>query len=247
MKKKRLKIWIVIIFAIICLGLCIYSIYNIVIWKLNVDSNNDINEKVKEYINIDDDGTENYDIDFKSLRIINSEVVGYIKVNGTNIDYPVVQGTNNSYYLKHNLKKEYNIAGWIFADYRNKLDGSDKNLIIYGHNTKDGSMFGSLKNILDSTWQNNKNNLQVILVTEKGQFKYQVFSTYSIEPEDYYINTNFNSDTDYEKFLKTIKNRSNHDYSVSISTNDKILTLSSCMNAGQKRVVLHAKLIEGED
>ena len=108
-------------------------------------------------------------------------------------------------------------------------------------------MFGSLKNILKEEWYKNPDNYKVILVTEMGQFTYQVFSTYSIKPEDYYINTIFNSDEEFDKFIKKLKSRSVYDYGIDVSANDKILTLSSCMNEGTKRVVLHAKLIESKN
>ena len=61
-------------------------------------------------------------------------------------EYPVVKGTNNSFYLNHCFDKSNNSAGWIFADYRNKFDNTDKNIVIYGHNMRDGSMFGSMLN-----------------------------------------------------------------------------------------------------
>ena len=68
----------------------------------------------------------------------------FLKINNTNINYIVIKGKDNEYYLNHNLNKQKNIAGWIFADYKNKLDGSDKNIVIYGHNIVDKSMFGSI-------------------------------------------------------------------------------------------------------
>ncbi len=145
--------------------------------------------------------------------------------------------------MKHNLDKEYNATGWIFADYHNKYDGSDKNLVIYGHNTKDGSMFGSLKNVLDRSWQENKDNLVITLVTETGEYWYRVFSTYIVDVEDYYINTEF-KDNEYREFIDVIKSRSNYDYGVIVNENDDILTLSSCYKTIYQRVVLHAKLIK---
>ena len=111
------------------------------------------------------------------------------------------------------------------------------------HNTKDGSMFGTLKNVLNEGWQKNKQNQKIVLITERKEYLYQVFSTYSIVPEDYYITTEFNSNDEYSDFLKTIKSRSNYNYNVDINPNDKILTLSTCMGSGSKRVVLHAKKI----
>ena len=243
--KKKYRITLISIFTIICLIGLVYSLINIINWKKDVDNNKNIVEEIKENITVDEED-DSIKIDFKSLKEQNSDVVAYVKVNGTNIDYVVVKGNDNSYYLKHNFNKEYNIAGWIFSDFHNKFDESDKNIVIFGHNTKDGSMFGTLKNVLDKSWQENEDNLEIILVTEKGQYKYQVFSTYQITPEDYYINTIFNNDDEYTKFINKIKSRSNYDYNVEVSSNDKVLTLSSCIGDGKKRVVLHAKLIENE-
>lgn len=241
--KKKYRVLLFVIFILICLIGLIYSLTNIINWKKDVDDNKDIVEEIKENITIDEED-DSIKIDFKSLKEQNSDVIAYIKVNGTNIDYVVVKGNDNSYYLKHNFNKEYNIAGWIFADYHNKFDETDKNIVIFGHNTKDGSMFGTLKNVLDNSWQENKDNLEITLITEKGQYKYQVFSTYSITPEDYYINTIFNSDDEYSKFINKIKSRSNYDYNVEVDSNDKVLTLSSCIGDGKKRVVLHGILIK---
>ena len=250
MSKRRLKkkyvIILITIFTIICLVGLIYSLMNIINWKKDVDDNKNIVEEIKENITIDEDD-DSIKIDFKSLKEQNSETIAYIKVNGTNIDYVVVKGNDNSYYLKHNFNKEYNIAGWIYADYHNKFDESDKNIVIFGHNTKDGSLFGTLKNVLDKSWQENKDNLKITLITEKREYKYQVFSTYSITPEDYYINTIFNNNDEYVKFINKIKSRSNYDYNVEVDSNDKVLTLSSCIGDGKKRVVLHAKLIESNE
>ena len=69
-----------------------------------------------------------------------------------------MKANDNDYYLNHNFNKEYNVAGWIFADYHNIFDGSDKNIILYGHDTKDGSMFETLKYTLNKDWQENKDN-----------------------------------------------------------------------------------------
>ena len=212
----------------------------------NVDNNENIKEIINEKIETIEpeskDEKVKYNIDFTSLKEINSDTVAYIKVNNTNIDYVVVKGKNNEYYLKYNFEKKWNTAGWIFADYHNKFDEADKNIVIFGHNTRDGSMFETLKNVLNKDWYENNENHEVVLVTEMGTYYYEVFSTYSIVAEDYYINTQFNSIEEFGKFIKEIKSRSVHDYGSEVSDNDKILTLSSCLGDGKKRVVLHAKL-----
>ena len=253
--KKKVKFKIgnaVALIAIVFFSLLfIYSSYNIIKWFIAVKQNSNIKEELNKSIKRIKPKTEaeevQYEIDFKKLKEINKDTIAYIKVNNTNIDYVVVRGMDNEYYLKHNFEKKWNIAGWIFADYHNEFDGSDKNIVIFGHNTKDGSMFGSLKNVLDKNWYENKENWLITLVTEQGTFNYQVFSSYEIEPEMYYINTKFDNLEDYAKFLNTIKKRSVYDYGVEVSNTDKILTLSSCMGEGQTRIALHAKLINNEN
>ncbi len=251
-KEKRKKKLVLFIIMLVFFFMFLLSLIKIISYlKDNKD-----NKKIQETIindsitiiePIEEEKGVKYDVDFKSLKDRNPDTIAYVKVNNTNIDYIVVKGNDNSYYLKHNFEKKWNVSGWIFADYHNKFDESDKNIIIFGHNTRDGSMFGTLKNTLNENWYDNEENHKVVLVTEKGTYYYQVFSTYSIKPEDYYINTEFVNNDEFEKFIKKLKSRSIYDYGIEVYGEDKILTLSSCIGDGTKRVVLHAKLIEIEE
>ena len=245
MKKRKInkKKVILLIFILIFGIMFTISTIKIINYLKDNSENKQIQKKINKAITITPNKEDKYKVDFNILTKQNNDTVAYLKVNGTNIDYVVVKGTDNDYYLNHNFNKKYNVSGWIFADYHNKFDGSDKNIIIYGHNTMDGSMFGTLKDTLNKDWYENKDNHKIMLVTTKGINYYQVFSTYTIEVEDYYINTTFSTDDDYETFLKRLKFRSIYPYEVNISKTDKILTLSTCTPDGNKRVVLHAKLI----
>ena len=228
----------------------IFSGIKIYKWYKENNNNNKIIEKVSEAVIIKDDEPEEnnkYVIDFEALKKQNSETVAWLKVNNTKIEYPVVKTKNNDYYLTHSFDKSENSAGWIFADYKNKFDGKDKNIVVYGHNRRDGSMFGSLKNILSSKWYNNEENQNVIFNINGQNYTYRVFSVYQIEKEDYYIKTNFSSNNEYEKFLNTIKKRSVNDFKEDVSKDDTILTLSTCANNNMYRVVLHAKRIIEEE
>lgn len=182
------------------------------------------------------------DVDLDELKKINDETVGWVKVNGTNINYPIVQTNNNDYYLTHSFYKEYNEAGWVFADYRNDLDNLDKNTIIYAHGRTNGTMFGSLKNILKSDWYNNVDNHIVKLSTETENTMWQVFSVYHIKTTSDYLKVSFNN-TDFSSFINKLKGRSDVEFNTIVNENDKILTLSTCYNKTEK-VVLHAKLIK---
>lgn len=246
MKKHNNKKTLIVlsIIRIIFLMLLIVSTFNIIKWYISNKQNQMLQEKVSEAISTENEcGIDsNYKVDFSKLKEINEDAVAWLKVNGTNIEYVVVKGNDNNYYLNHNYEKKENSAGWIFADYKNKLDGTDKNIVIYGHNMRDDSMFGSLKNVLEEEWYNNEENYVINFVTEKEEQKYQVFSVYKIKNEDYYIDTEFKNN-EFEKFIDTLKNRSIKDFNVQDSETDRILTLSTCANNNKYRVVLHAKRI----
>ncbi len=223
MKKKIIKIIILVAFIIF-----IYSLVNIIIWNRD----NDKSEKLKIKTN---DIIKNNSDPAKALLYVNPDIVGHIYVPDTSISYVVVQGKDNDYYLKHDLSKEYNRSGWIFADYRNRLDGTDKNIIIYGHD----SMFSSLKNVMNENWH--KKNKYISLNINDSDYMYEVFSIYETPKEDYYLKTDFNGD--FDKFVSDLKNKSVYDFGVSISSSDHILTLSTCSHSGASRIVLHAKKI----
>ena len=230
-----MKKFITTILLLICLiGVC-YSSYMIFKWYSNNKKNSEIKEKVRSYVVGDD-------VNFSALKEINPETVAYLEIDGVNIQYTVVKGSDNSYYLNHNFYKEYNSAGWIFMDYRNKFDDSDKNTIIYGHNMLDGSMFGALTKFLDFDFVKNDDNLNIKLISETGVLNYKVFSVYQIEPEDYYLNTEF-TDNSFEEFIDNLKTRSKFNFNTEISSLDSILTLSTCSFSGTMRVVLHAKKV----
>ena len=240
--KKKSKILVTFI-QIVLIAVIIFSGIKIIEWIKSNKKNKDIMSEIKENVVINnemDSNNEEYKIDFAKLKQKNSDAIAWIKVNGTDIDFPVVKGTDNSYYLTHNFDKEKNKAGWIFADYRNKFDGTDKNIIIYGHNMKNGSMFASLKDVIKEEWYNNENNKYIALITENENCKYQVFSVYQTETEEYYLQTNISN---FKEFVEKIKGRSKKNFNVDIKETDSILTLSTCADNTKYRVVLHLSLI----
>ena len=184
-------------------------------------------------------------VNFDELLKLNNETKGWIQVNGTNINYPFVQTNNNDYYLTHSYNKSYNQAGWVFMDYRNDTENLDRNTILYAHGMNNKTMFGSLRNILSSSWYNNTNNHIIKLSTPTENTLWQVFSVYHIETTNDYIQTEFATDEEYQTFLDMLKGRSAVEFDTTVNTTDKILTLSTCYNKTDK-VVMHAKLIKRE-
>lgn len=181
-------------------------------------------------------------VNFDNLKSINPDTVGWIKVPGTKINYPFVHTNDNEYYLKHTYDKSSNKKGWVFLDYRNNIDDLSNNTILYAHGLVNNQMFGSMRKVIKQSWYNNKNNHIITIATPRGNQKWQVFSTYTIEPESYYITTSFKDNDEFNNFINTLKQRSVYNYGVEVNANDKILTLSSCYD-NKKRMVLHAKLI----
>ena len=185
------------------------------------------------------------DVDFTELQKINPDTIGWIQVNGTNINYPFVQTKDNSYYLNHSFDQSNNNAGWVFLDYRNHLNNLDNNTILYAHGRLDTTMFGSLKNLLKSSWYDNPDNYLIKLSTPTSNSLWQVFSVYHLETTNDYIYTNFLTTSQYQDFLNTITSRSIYNFNTTLNTNDKIITLSTCYNKDEK-MVMHAKLIKYE-
>ena len=223
------------------------------------ENNSDNNDNNSEQDNNTDSNSYNYypndywdymsvpfmNVDFNDLLSENPDTVGWIKVDGTKVNYPIVQSTDNDYYLNHAFNRNENIAGWIYADYRDDFTDFGKNTIIYGHNMNNKTMFGSVPSMLNDSYLNNSNNYFIKISTPNSNSNWKVFSIYTIEPEVYYLKTTFISEP-FETFINKLKDRSIYNFGIEVSSDDKILTLSTCDNTGTKRVAVHAKMINIE-
>ena len=266
--KKRVKIektlWSILIAVSTLIAIVLIVI--LVNWNLENKKTNNIVESIYKVANVKEITTksnaktkknkvlsyyEKYgnmnmlEVNFNNLKNINPDTVGWIKVDGTKINYPFVKTDNNEYYLKHSFDKSSNKKGWVFLDFRNNIDNLSRNTILYAHGLVNNQMFGSMRKVIKPNWYNNKKNHILKVSTPNSNQLWQVFSVYTIEPESYYITTNF-SDNDFSDFIDKIKKRSVNDFNVEVKNSDKILTLSSCYD-NKKRMVLHAKLISYEN
>ena len=183
-------------------------------------------------------------VNFNELKNTNSDVVAWLMVDGTNINYPIVKTSNNDYYLNHDIVKNPKASGWTFMDYRNDVNMNDDNTIFYGHNLLNKTSFGSISNIFTKDWFNNSNHY-IVVRTPIKKYVYEVFSIYYIDPEVYYLQSEFYSDSEYKEFLDKLKSRSKYKFSANVSISDKIITLSTCTDDNKGRKVVHAKLIDG--
>ncbi|MCI8575340.1 MAG: class B sortase [Bacilli bacterium] len=209
--------------------------------KIINDNNNNPSQSGSSNINTDEYEIKNNYI--ASLLSLNPDTVGWLKVNNTKIDYPVVQATDNDFYLKNNLYKENDINGWIYMDYRNNDKKLQKNTIIYGHNMYySGIMFGTLHKTANKSWYSNEENLTISFNTLYETMNWKIFSIYKVNKTSDYIKTEFATDEDFLEYINLIKSRSINDFKVEITKEDKVLTLSTCTGDNQ-RFVVHAKLI----
>jgi sortase B len=260
-KKLNVKNLCLLIFFLVMLIVFLFSLIKVIMWIIDNNNTNDIIKKVANTYEINEKSYDNeviinenekdiyfdymklkfIDVDINKLKTFNPDTIGFIKVMGTNINYPFVQNLDNDYYLNRSYDKTYNNAGWIFLDYRNN-EFNNKNTIIYGHGRINGTMFGSLKDTLKSSWQSNKDNYIIKISTEKENSIWQIFSVYKIATTSDYLQTTF-SDNEFESFISLIKERSSYNFETNVTNEDKVLTLSTCYNDNDKMVV-HAKLIK---
>lgn len=188
---------------------------------------------------------KNYARVISVLKQTNPDTVGWLTVNNTTVNYPVVQSTNNSYYLNHDFNKNANSLGWIFMDYRNNQYELDQNTVIYGHNlARDKIMFGNLSATLNPNWYTKANNQYITFNTASGDMQWRIFSIYIIAATNDYLYNTFETQEQFLDFANAMKARSINDFGVEIKENDKILTLSTCQNNGKSRLVVHAVLVK---
>ena len=244
----------IIVFRIISIIIIVICLIVLYMWHKNNVKNNDLMNELGNFANLDkieenDDSNENSEmklqVNFEELKSKNPDTVAWVKVNNTNIDFSVVQSADNNYYLKHNFNKQSNGAGWIFADYRNSFDELNRNTIIYGHNRRNGTMFSNLLYLLDDNWNFENENSYFYFATEKASYKAEIFSVYMMNANKVKLLAHeFANDAEFLTYIQSLKESSIHDFNVEITNEDKIITLCTCDNTNQNRVVVHAKLIE---
>ena len=240
MKKSKV---VTVIIDIILISIILFCTYKIGIWLYDNYKSSQVKKEYKDIQEKIDNSNINKikknEINISELKLKNKDTVGWLKVNNTKISYPIVKATDNEYYLNRSFDKTINSAGWPFMDYKNKLDDRDKNIVIYGHNRKNKDMFGTLDKTLKEDWYTNKDNHEIIFITDKEIQKYQVYSVYEVLNEDYYIRTDFNEE-EYKTFLDTVSRRSYYNFNVNLDSSKPTLTLSTCSGNDKYRTVLHA-------
>lgn len=172
-----------------------------------------------------DDNINWPEVDFAALQAINPDIIAWIYIEGTNINYPVVQGEDNSYYLKHLVDGSPNGSGAIFMDYRNQPDFSDPHTIIYGHHMKNGSMFSGLDKYKKQDFYDE--HPVALVLTPNKNYQLEFFAGYVADVEADAWQLGFTLDG-FEQWLSDAKLKSCFNSSIAPAVTDKIVTLSTC-------------------
>ena len=185
------------------------------------------------------------DIDFESLRKINTDVIGWIYVEALDgVSYPVVKGKDNDEYLHMTYEKNYNFAGTIFIDYENKSDFSDCNTLVYGHNMKNGTMFGQLKNFSKDDSAYNKSKYFWIFTPEKI-YRYEIISAYTTAVDSDTYTLFKGPGQEFVDYMNKIVSYSDIKTTPGeLSVEDKIVTLSTCTGNESTRYVVQGKRVD---
>ena len=255
---KRKHNWILGGLLLAAVGLFLFSAVKLIQIYLEYQKGTDAYEELQDFVEKPNEtekagGTDTgadsseanpwLQIDFNGLKNQNQDVVGWIQIPALEISYPVVQGTDNSYYLSHLFSSESNSNGSIFVDFHNKSDFVDQNTIIYGHNMKNGSMFGTLDRYEDEALY--EQNPFFYVYVPDNILVYQIFSCYAGQTGSSAYTYAFSDVNEFRSFVETIRGYAGYDTKVEITESDKIVTLSTCVNSRRDyRYLVHGKLIQ---
>lgn len=182
------------------------------------------------------------EIDFDTLEEINPDIIGWLYIEGTEINYPIVQGSDNDYYLKHLFDGTYNSAGCLFLDAYSESDFTEKNNIVYGHHMKNGTMFYDLMKFKQQEFYDD--HTTALLITPTHKYKIYFFSGYVSSTSASAWDVDF-SDIGYEQWLQELLGKSCFSSNIQPTTGDRVITLSTCSyEFNNARFVLHGILHE---
>lgn len=228
--RKETKNYIQIIFIVIF----IISICAIIYYFYNAHKHQDILNNIKiDEGQVTEETTERM-LQIAELKKENEDIIGWIEIEGTNINFPVVQGTDNEYYMKHTYTKEYANDGSIFLDKSYDWNLPSTNLLLYGHNNKNGNMFQDLLKYKDENFYKEHTTIRFTTVNEDCQ--YEIISAFlsRVYYQDeqnvfrYYYFINANNEVEYNNYVEESKKASLYDTGKSATYGEQLLTLSTC-------------------
>ena len=179
-------------------------------------------------------------VDLGKLQQINPDVIAWIWFENENISYPVLHGSDNQQYLRTTYEGTPATAGSIFVESMNSPDFSDSHTLIYGHNMHDGTMFGKLKKYRKEGYYEQHAYFQII--TLEAHYRYQIFAFEDVEENSFIYQVPFGDNENFAEFLSNLQEMSIIQPEITVTSSDKIITLSTCSSTG-RRFVVHAKQV----
>lgn len=248
-KKKKLskkgKILLDVL-LVISLGVVCFSGYHLIqaflTYKQNEDTYNDIASKA-EKTEITEEVSP---IDWEYLYSVNADTMGWIKLEDSVVDYPIVYATDNEYYLNHTMSGEYNILGTIFVDYTNQRDLQDRVTVLYGHHCWNGMMFTDIGKYKDQSYYDGHKIIS--LEMPNASYELHPIAGYTTTAYSDYIRTTFDSDEDFMSYVNDFVSKSQFTAEDTATASDKLILLSTCSNDLQDgRFALLCKLVKIKD
>ena len=237
------------IILVISVGVFIFAAYNLINIFLAYHKADVIYDNIQQDVLDEDSHTkvvigedeQEVEIPFtynhQALLNINSQGIGYIYIPSIDCRLPMIQGDDNDYYLTHTFNKEYSANGCLFEDYRINGGLSSSQIIIYGHNMRNGAMFGKLKNYQDYSFWNNSGNDVLYIYTGNVIKEYKIFSCYISEAISDTYTFNFPTLESMRDYAVNMKAKSMYDTGVDVSTATQVITLSTCTNDGEQLIL----------
>ena len=190
------------------------------------------------------------EVDFDALRETVPDIIGWLNLPDTEINYPVTQTGDNEYYLDHLCDGTYSKVGSLFVDYENQADFSDRNAIIYDHNMRDGSMCALLNEYDSQAFY--EEHPRMYLVTPEGGYEVEIFAAFAAAPsesgsDDSSWRLEWKDDGDYTTWITSMKERSLIETDVTVTGSDQVLTLSTCTPGGKNRFLVMGTMTEVEE
>lgn len=183
------------------------------------------------------------EVDFDALKQSCPDVVGWIRLENSVIDYPVVLGEDNDFYLHHLADKTPNKAGCIMMDESNEGDFSNEITILHGHHMQNGSMFGDLDEYRQMAYYLEHKTIR--LFTPEGDYDVAVFAAYTVDGYSFGYPTSFKDETEFETFLRRALSATPYETGVKVEYGDRILMLSTCAYSYEgARFVVLGKIME---
>ena len=247
--KNKIKILIIVLSVILiaCITYLLVYLYNYVKNKnlySNLTANIEQDTTTEKLKNIQSKFVEKV----KELQQENADVKGWIRIDNTNINYPLLQATDNDYYLTHNYKKEKSSYGSIFINSNCNIKDNNSNLIIYGHDMKDNQMFKDLLNYQDENFY--KEHPIITIATEETEQEYQIVCAFKsrVFYKDetnvfrFYQYYNFNDENKYNEYINNCKKIQLYDTGIQANFGEQLITLITCEYSQENgRMVVVAK------